>query len=66
MRSAFRATSNGFDGAHQKQKHNDFQHSTLDNRSKEASRIREKYPDRIPVIVERAEKSNIDDIDKKK
>lgn len=29
-------------------------------------RIREKYPDRIPVIVEKAEKSDIPDIDKKK
>nr|APT43514.1 autophagy protein ATG8d [Nicotiana benthamiana] len=32
----------------------------------EAARIREKYPDRIPVIVEKAEKSDIPDIDKKK
>lgn len=35
-------------------------------RSAEAKRIREKYPDRIPVIVERAEKSDIEEIDKKK
>ncbi|KAK6919359.1 Autophagy protein Atg8 ubiquitin-like, partial [Dillenia turbinata] len=35
-------------------------------RQAEAARIREKYPDRIPVIVERAEKSDIPDIDKKK
>merc|ERR1711939_661462 len=32
----------------------------------EAGRIREKYPDRIPVIVEKADKSDIVDIDKKK
>jgi GABA(A) receptor-associated protein len=38
----------------------------LDKRQAEAQRIREKYPDRIPVIVEKAEKSDISDIDKKK
>ncbi|KZV16498.1 autophagy-related protein 8C [Dorcoceras hygrometricum] len=38
----------------------------LERRQAEASRIREKYPDRIPVIVERAERSDIPDIDKKK
>jgi len=37
-----------------------------EKRQAEASRIRNKYPDRIPVIVERAEKSDIPDIDKKK
>ncbi|XP_030511409.2 autophagy-related protein 8C-like isoform X2 [Rhodamnia argentea] len=35
-------------------------------RRAEAARIREKYPDRIPVIVERADRSNISDIDKRK
>ncbi|KAF2285743.1 hypothetical protein GH714_007561 [Hevea brasiliensis] len=35
-------------------------------RQAESARIREKYPDRIPVIVERAERSDIPDIDKKK
>lgn len=35
-------------------------------RREEADRIRTKYPDRIPVICERADKSNIPDIDKKK
>jgi len=39
---------------------------TLDKRQAEAQRIREKYPDRIPVIVEKAEKTDIPDIDKKK
>ncbi|KAK9285512.1 hypothetical protein L1049_024706 [Liquidambar formosana] len=38
----------------------------LERRQAEAARIREKYPDRIPVIVERAERSDIPDIDKKK
>nr|KYP48266.1 Autophagy-related protein 8C [Cajanus cajan] len=38
----------------------------LERRQAEASRIREKYPDRIPVIVERAEKSDVPEIDKKK
>ncbi|KAF3633923.1 Autophagy-related protein 8C [Capsicum annuum] len=35
-------------------------------RRAEASRIREKYPDRIPVIVEKSERSDIPNIDKKK
>ncbi|XP_024995913.1 autophagy-related protein 8C-like isoform X1 [Cynara cardunculus var. scolymus] len=38
----------------------------LEKRLAESSRIREKYPDRVPVIVERAEKTDIPDIDKKK
>ncbi|XP_022724395.1 autophagy-related protein 8C-like [Durio zibethinus] len=38
----------------------------LERRQAEAARIREKYPERIPVIVERAERSDIPDIDKKK
>ncbi|CAH9119344.1 unnamed protein product [Cuscuta europaea] len=38
----------------------------LERRQAESSRIREKYPDRIPVIVEKAERSDIPDIDKKK
>jgi hypothetical protein len=37
-----------------------------EKRKSEAARIREKYPDRIPVIVEKADKSDIVDIDKKK
>ncbi|PQQ18391.1 autophagy-related protein 8C [Prunus yedoensis var. nudiflora] len=39
---------------------------SLEKRQAEAGRIREKYPDRIPVIVEKAARSNIPDIDKKK
>ncbi|BBH02001.1 Ubiquitin-like superfamily protein [Prunus dulcis] len=38
----------------------------MERRQAEAARIREKYPDRIPVIVEKAERSDIPDIDKKK
>jgi GABA(A) receptor-associated protein len=42
------------------------QEHPLEKRQAEAARIREKYPDRIPVIVEKTEKSDIPDIDKKK
>ncbi|KZV45334.1 autophagy-related protein 8f [Dorcoceras hygrometricum] len=35
-------------------------------RRAEAASIREKYPDRIPVIVEKAQNSSIPNIDKKK
>jgi GABA(A) receptor-associated protein len=42
------------------------QEHPLEKRQAEAARIRDKYPDRIPVIVEKAEKSDIPDIDKKK
>lgn len=38
----------------------------FEKRKAEASRIRAKYRDRIPVIVEKGERSDIDDIDKKK
>ncbi|ESR62976.1 hypothetical protein CICLE_v10017176mg [Citrus x clementina] len=37
-----------------------------ERRLAESARIREKYPDRIPVIVEKAEKTDVPDIDKKK
>ncbi|KAG4973008.1 hypothetical protein JHK82_029942 [Glycine max] len=39
---------------------------SAEKRRAEAARIREKYPDRIPVIVEKAERSDIPSIDKKK
>merc|ERR1711934_795307 len=39
---------------------------TLEKRTAEAKRIRSKYPDRIPVICEKAKGSDIPDIDKKK
>ncbi|GLJ05958.1 hypothetical protein SUGI_1055220 [Cryptomeria japonica] len=38
----------------------------FEKRQAEAARIREKYSDRIPVIVEKAEKSDLPDIDTKK
>eukprot|EP00696_Hemimastix_kukwesjijk_P015862 gnl/Hemi2/4114_TR1435_c0_g6_i1.p1 gnl/Hemi2/4114_TR1435_c0_g6~~gnl/Hemi2/4114_TR1435_c0_g6_i1.p1 ORF type:complete len:119 (-),score=45.46 gnl/Hemi2/4114_TR1435_c0_g6_i1:191-547(-) len=38
----------------------------FEQRQNEAARIRTKYPDRIPVICEKSEKSDIPDIDKKK
>ena len=38
----------------------------LEKRKEEATRIRLKYPDRVPVIAERAQNSNIQDIDKHK
>lgn len=39
---------------------------SLDKRKSEAERIRAKYPDRVPVICEKADRSDIPDIDKKK
>ncbi|KGN46571.1 autophagy-related protein 8f [Cucumis sativus] len=42
------------------------QEHEFEKRHAEAARIREKYPDRIPVIVEKAERSDIPNIDKKK
>ncbi|KAG6532088.1 hypothetical protein ZIOFF_005926 [Zingiber officinale] len=40
--------------------------TSAERRQAEVARIREKYPDRIPVIVEKAKRSDIPDIDKKK
>ncbi len=37
-----------------------------EKRTSEAERIRAKYPDRVPVICEKADRSDIPDIDKKK
>jgi GABA(A) receptor-associated protein len=39
---------------------------TFEQRKSEASRIRAKYPDRIPVIVEKSPNNDICDIDKHK
>jgi len=39
---------------------------TTEKRKSEAERIRAKYPDRVPVICEKADRSDIPDIDKKK
>ena len=38
----------------------------LKKRIDESTRIRQKYPDRVPIIVEKAKKTDIPDIDKKK
>jgi hypothetical protein len=38
----------------------------LDQRKSEADRIRERYPDRIPVICEKSKSSKLPDIDKTK
>eukprot|EP00927_Polykrikos_kofoidii_P015788 TRINITY_DN17067_c0_g1_i1.p1 TRINITY_DN17067_c0_g1~~TRINITY_DN17067_c0_g1_i1.p1 ORF type:complete len:129 (+),score=23.39 TRINITY_DN17067_c0_g1_i1:54-440(+) len=44
-----------------------FQESvSFEKRSAEASRILAKYPDRVPVICERAPRSDLPDIEKKK
>ncbi|KAK1438742.1 hypothetical protein QVD17_04552 [Tagetes erecta] len=42
------------------------QEHDLEKRRAEAARIRDKYPDRVPVIVEKAERSDVPNIDKKK
>ena len=38
----------------------------VEQRKSEAERIRERYPDRIPVICEKSETSKLPDIDKTK
>ena len=40
--------------------------NSLENRIEEARRIRSKYPDRIPCIVERDPNSKLPPLDKKK
>ena len=46
---------------------NSFQKSfTLETRKSESARILEKYSDKLPVIVNRGSKTNIQDINKKK
>ncbi|XP_065828466.1 uncharacterized protein [Oscarella lobularis] len=39
---------------------------SFETRLQESSKIRGKYPDRIPVVVEKAPRSNIPEIDKRK
>ena len=46
-------------------KHN-FKDLPFETRLKEAKKILTKFPDRIPIIVEKQASSDIDDIDKKK
>lgn len=40
--------------------------NTFEKRKTEGEKIRRKYPDRVPVIVEKAPKTRIADLDKKK
>ena len=40
--------------------------TNTEKRKSEAERIRAKYPDRVPVLCEKADRSDIPDIDKKK
>jgi len=39
---------------------------TFDKRLEESTKIRQKYPERVPVIVEKVARSQINDIDKRK
>jgi len=39
---------------------------SLDDRQKESIKIMDKYPSRIPIIVERSDKCEFQDIDKRK
>jgi GABA(A) receptor-associated protein len=38
----------------------------FEKRKAESARIKQKYPDRVPVIVEKADRSDVPNIDKKK
>lgn len=40
--------------------------NSFEKRKIEGEKIRRKYPDRVPVIVEKAPKARLDDLDKKK
>lgn len=40
--------------------------NSFEKRKAEADKIREKYPDRVPVIVEKLPKARVNDLDKKK
>jgi GABA(A) receptor-associated protein len=39
---------------------------SFEKRQKEALRIREKYPDRVPIVLEKSDSSDVVDIDKHK
>lgn len=39
---------------------------SLEKRKQEATRIRQKYPDKIPIIVEKSDSSDVQDLDKHK
>ena len=43
-----------------------FTNPSIEQRKNEADRIRERYPDRIPVICEKSKSSKLPDIDKTK
>ena len=43
-----------------------FYFSPLEKRKAESDKIKERYPDRIPVICEKSETSKLPDIDKTK
>uniref|UniRef100_A0A3B5KS71 GABA(A) receptor-associated protein b n=1 Tax=Xiphophorus couchianus TaxID=32473 RepID=A0A3B5KS71_9TELE len=43
-----------------------FKEHPFEKRRSEGEKIRKKYPDRVPVIVEKAPKARIGDLDKKK
>ncbi|XP_013417177.1 gamma-aminobutyric acid receptor-associated protein-like 2 [Lingula anatina] len=51
---------------HYKMKFKFKEENTFDTRKCESAKIRSKYPDRIPVVVEKAPRSNIAEIDKRK
>lgn len=42
------------------------QEHSFEKRKSESAKIKEKYPERVPVIVEKAGKSDIPNVDKKK
>jgi GABA(A) receptor-associated protein len=42
------------------------QDHSMEYRTAEANKIKSKYPDRVPVIVEKVNGSLVDDIDKRK
>lgn len=42
----------------------DFRSTPLEKRQSEAARMRQKYPDRIPVILEKGPRYNLPEIDK--
>ncbi|PIN13583.1 Microtubule-associated anchor protein involved in autophagy and membrane trafficking [Handroanthus impetiginosus] len=39
---------------------------SFEERQKESARVRENFPDRVPVVIEKAQKSEVPAIDKKK
>jgi len=61
------SSTNTSEKVHPKEKKVSFKNEhPFEKRKSEADRIRLKYPDRIPVIAEKLERSSIPDLDKKK